>query len=146
MGHLIAKIPVAFAAGLLSVVTPCVLPLVPGYLSAVSAVDPSRLGEPRTARRVVVASLPFIFGFTVYQSFESDAVKKSGHAPMPAWGERPVGGHAVMAVGYDETRQWFLVRNSWGAAWGMKGYFTMPYAYFIQPGLARDFWTIRLVG
>jgi cytochrome c-type biogenesis protein len=65
MGHLIAKIPVAFAAGLLSVVTPCVLPLVPGYLSAVSAVDPARLGEPRAARRVVFASLPFIFGFTV---------------------------------------------------------------------------------
>jgi len=65
MGHLIAKIPVAFAAGLLSVVTPCVLPLVPGYLSAVSAVDPSRLGEPRAGRRVVLASLPFIFGFTV---------------------------------------------------------------------------------
>src|SRR5437870_1203174 len=61
----LGKIPVAFAAGLLSVVTPCVLPLVPGYLSAVSAVDPSRLGEPRAARRVVVASLPFIFGFTV---------------------------------------------------------------------------------
>jgi cytochrome c-type biogenesis protein len=65
MGHLIAKIPVAFLAGLLSVVTPCVLPLVPGYLSAVSAVDPTRLGEPRAARRVVVASLPFILGFTV---------------------------------------------------------------------------------
>jgi cytochrome c-type biogenesis protein len=61
----IDKIPVAFAAGLISVVTPCVLPLVPGYLSAVSAVDPSRLGEPRAARRVVLASLPFILGFTV---------------------------------------------------------------------------------
>jgi cytochrome c-type biogenesis protein len=58
------KIPIAFAAGLLSVMTPCVLPLVPGYLSAVSAVDPSRFGEPRAARRVVVASLPFILGFT----------------------------------------------------------------------------------
>lgn len=62
---LAAKIPVAFAAGLLSVVTPCVLPLVPGYLSAISAVDASRLGEPRAARRVVTASLPFILGFTV---------------------------------------------------------------------------------
>jgi cytochrome c-type biogenesis protein len=59
------KIPIAFAAGLLSVMTPCVLPLVPGYLSAVSAVDPSRFGEPRAARRVVVASLPFMLGFTV---------------------------------------------------------------------------------
>jgi cytochrome c-type biogenesis protein len=62
---LIGKIPVAFAAGLVSVVTPCVLPLVPGYLSAVSAVDPRRIGEARAARRVVLASLPFILGFTV---------------------------------------------------------------------------------
>jgi cytochrome c-type biogenesis protein len=61
----IGKIPIAFAAGLLSIVTPCVLPLVPGYLSAVSAVDPSRFGEPRAARRIVLASLPFILGFTV---------------------------------------------------------------------------------
>jgi len=59
------RIPVAFAAGLLSVVTPCVLPLVPGYLSAISAVEANRLGEPRAARRVVLASLPFILGFTV---------------------------------------------------------------------------------
>ncbi|HXY85326.1 MAG TPA: cytochrome c biogenesis CcdA family protein [Gaiellaceae bacterium] len=62
---MITKIPVAFAAGLISVITPCVLPLVPGYLSAISAVEASRLGEPRVARRVVVASLPFIAGFTV---------------------------------------------------------------------------------
>jgi cytochrome c-type biogenesis protein len=62
---MLAKIPVAFAAGLISVVTPCVLPLVPGYLSAISAVEAGRLGQPRVARRVVVASLPFILGFTV---------------------------------------------------------------------------------
>jgi cytochrome c-type biogenesis protein len=62
---MIAKIPVAFAAGLLSVVTPCVLPLVPGYLSAISAVEANRLSDPRVARRVVLASLPFILGFTV---------------------------------------------------------------------------------
>jgi len=52
----------------------------------------------------------------------------------------------VMAVGYDESKQWFLARNSWGTRWGMKGYFTMPYAYLVQPGLSQDFWTIRLVG
>src|SRR3954454_3746097 len=62
---LAAKIPVAFAAGLLSVVTPCVLPLVPGYLSAISAVAANRLGETRPARRIVLASLPFLLGFTV---------------------------------------------------------------------------------
>jgi cytochrome c-type biogenesis protein len=59
------RIPVAFLAGLVSVITPCVLPLVPGYLSAVSAVEANRLGQPGAARRVALSSLPFIAGFTV---------------------------------------------------------------------------------
>ena len=58
------KLPVAFLAGLISVVTPCVLPLVPGYLSAVSAIEVDHLGEPGSGRRVVKASIPFIAGFT----------------------------------------------------------------------------------
>jgi cytochrome c-type biogenesis protein len=62
---MIAKIPVAFIAGLISVITPCVLPLVPGYLSAVSAVEVEHLGERGAGRRVVTASVPFIAGFTV---------------------------------------------------------------------------------
>lgn len=61
---MVEKLPVAFLAGLASVLTPCVLPLVPGYLSAVSAVEVGRLGERGLARRVVVASLPFILGFS----------------------------------------------------------------------------------
>src|SRR5207245_8686151 len=59
------RIPIAFLAGLVSVVTPCVLPLVPGYLSAVSTVEATRLGDAGLARRITVASLPFILGFTV---------------------------------------------------------------------------------
>ncbi len=59
------RIPVAFLAGLVSIAFPCVLPLVPGYLSAVSAVEVRRLGERGVARRIVVASLPFALGFTV---------------------------------------------------------------------------------
>jgi cytochrome c-type biogenesis protein len=62
---MLEQIPVAFAAGLVSIVTPCVLPLVPGYLSAISAVDVERFGEPGTARKVVTSSVPFIAGFTV---------------------------------------------------------------------------------
>src|SRR5262249_42376916 len=58
------QIPVAFLAGLVSFIAPCVLPLVPGYLSAVSAVEAGRLGEPGTTRRVFLASLPFVAGFT----------------------------------------------------------------------------------
>jgi cytochrome c-type biogenesis protein len=62
---MVEKVPIAFLAGLLSVLTPCVLPLVPGYLSAISAVEVDRLGERGVGRRIVVASLPFILGFTV---------------------------------------------------------------------------------
>src|SRR5437763_11343213 len=62
---MLEKVPIAFIAGLLSVVTPCVLPLVPGYLSAISAVEVDRLGERGVARRIVIASLPFIVGFTI---------------------------------------------------------------------------------
>jgi cytochrome c-type biogenesis protein len=60
-----AQLPIAFFAGLLSIVTPCVLPLVPGYLSAVSAVEADRLGQPGVARRVALSSVPFIVGFTL---------------------------------------------------------------------------------
>jgi cytochrome c-type biogenesis protein len=61
---MLEKLPVAFLAGLVSVITPCVLPLVPGYLSAVSAVEIDRLGERGVGRRIVFASIPFILGFT----------------------------------------------------------------------------------
>lgn len=62
---MIEKVPVAFLAGLASVVTPCVLPLVPGYLSAISAVEVDRLGERGVGRRIALASVPFILGFTL---------------------------------------------------------------------------------
>ena len=84
---------------------------------------------------------PFVFGFTVYESFESLNVAKTGHAPMPKKSERALGGHAVMAVGYDQKQKRLTVRNSWGTEWGMAGYFTMPYAYLESS--ADDFWTIR---
>jgi cytochrome c-type biogenesis protein len=59
------RLPIAFLAGFASVITPCVLPLVPGYLSAVSSVEATRLGERGVARRVAVTSLPFIAGFSL---------------------------------------------------------------------------------
>jgi len=88
---------------------------------------------------------PFVFGFTVYDSFESAEVARTGELQMPAPGEKVVGGHAVLAVGYDDTIARFMVRNSWGASWGKRGYFTMPYSYLLTDNLSDDFWTIRLV-
>jgi C1A family cysteine protease len=93
----------------------------------------------------LASGYPFVFGFTVYESFESAQVAKTGHASLPKSNEQSIGGHAVMCVGYDDTKQWFIVRNSWGDQWGMKGYFTLPYSYLISANLASDFWTIRVV-
>jgi len=61
---------------------------------------------------------------------------------MPPADGAAIGGHAVLACGYDDQAQHFIVRNSWGADWGQAGYFTMPYAYLLDSNLADDFWVI----
>lgn len=86
---------------------------------------------------------PFVFGFAVYESFQSKNTQKTGRVVMPKKGERMLGGHAVMAAGYNQKGKSFFVRNSWGADWGRAGYFTMPYEYVET--LAADFWTIRKI-
>jgi C1A family cysteine protease len=88
---------------------------------------------------------PFVFGFSVYASFEDPQVAKTGIVPLPDPTEELLGGHAVLAVGYDDAKHVFIVRNSWGTGWGMKGYFTMPYGYLLDSNLADDFWTVRMV-
>ena len=93
----------------------------------------------------LASGYPFVFGFTVYESFEGAQVARTGHASLPKPGDAVIGGHAVASVGYDDAKQWFIVRNSWGTGWGMKGYFTLPYAYVTDAGLAGDFWTVRIV-
>lgn len=88
---------------------------------------------------------PFVFGFTVYESFESVAVAKTGKVSMPKSAEKSLGGHAVLAVGYDDTTQNFIVMNSWSTDWGDNGFFYMPYAYITSSDLADDFWTVETV-
>ena len=111
-----------------------------------TAISYARLVQSTSQMKGCLASgYPFVFGFSVYDSFESEAVAKSGEVPMPQPTEQLLGGHAVLAVGYDDSRQRFIVRNSWGADWGAAGYFTMPYAYLTDGNLADDFWTIRLI-
>ena len=91
--------------------------------------------------------LPFVFGFSVYESFYTREVAKTGMMKWPELSEKRLGGHAVLAVGYDDTLDGgrFIVRNSWGTGWGDKGYFYMPYKYLTNKGLADDFWVIQSV-
>ena len=91
----------------------------------------------------LAAGFPFVFGFSVYDSFESDEVAASGVVPMPLPMESCLGGHCVYCVGYDDRDGTFLCANSWGNSWGQAGFFQIPYAYLSNQNLASDFWTIR---
>jgi C1A family cysteine protease len=95
-----------------------------------------------------------VFGFTVYNSFMTQAVADSGIMPVPGWLEGVAGGHAVMAVGYllntpmgtQGVTDWVLCRNSWGTAWGLAGYFWMPMdKVFLNPNMTSDGWVISLM-
>jgi len=98
----------------------------------------------RHLKQCLASGHPFLFGFMLYESFESKEVKRTGIMPIPdKRREQPLGGHAVVGVGYDDRRKAVLVRNSWGPDWGIGGYFWMPYRLASDPEFAHDFWTIR---
>lgn len=96
-------------------------------------------------KSVLASYSPFVFGFTVYDSFESQDVANTGVANMPTDSEQVAGGHAVLCVGYIESDKRFIVRNSWGPGWGQNGYFTIPYDYLTNADLSDDFWVIRTI-
>jgi len=91
---------------------------------------------------VLASGFPFIYGFTVYDSFEW--VGADGLVPMPGQDENVLGGHAVVAVGYDNATRRFIVRNSWGD-WGDKGYCYFPYEYMLNTDLVSDLWVLQTV-
>lgn len=99
----------------------------------------------RSIKTCLADGFPFVFGFAVYESFESEDLAKTGKMGMPGSNEKQFGGHAVLGVGYDDDLNAVIVRNSWGPEWGDKGYFYMPYEYISNNNLCDDFWTIRQV-
>lgn len=88
---------------------------------------------------------PVILGISIYESFEGELVAKTGIVNMPGPKEAMRGGHAVVLIGYDDRKQRWLLRNSWGDKWGIKGNFTLPYQYILNPDLAADLWVLRVV-
>ncbi len=96
-------------------------------------------------RSYLAAGLPAIFGFPAYDEYMN--VGADGRVAFPAPTSQLNGGHANVAVGYDDhlaigpDTGALLVRNSWGAGWGMQGYGWLSYKYVTQ-SLAVDWWTV----
>lgn len=93
-------------------------------------------------KRALYEGHPVCFGFSVYASLMSPEVERTGVIPMPSFGERCLGGHAILAIGYDENKGAIELQNSWGPDWGDAGRAWLPYAYIENPNLASDFWVI----
>jgi C1A family cysteine protease len=89
-----------------------------------------RINTIQGMKAALAAKHPFVFGIVLYKSQMTKEVAASGMLPLPPKGDEVVGGHAVCCVGYDDAKQAFIVRNSWGEGWGDKGYFYMPYEFF----------------
>ena len=84
---------------------------------------------------------PFVFGFKAYERFYNYD-RRNCVMQMPIPNKKEVGGHAGVAVGYNDGKGLFTILNSWGEVWGDEGYFYMPYDVISHPGLCRDFWKI----
>jgi hypothetical protein len=101
--------------------------------------------DANSMKNCLHTGLPIVVGIQVFEEFESQAVAQSGIVPMPTPTSKCIGGHAVLVVGYDDTQQQWIVRNSWGADWGDHGYFYLPYLYLLDASLASDLWSVNRV-
>jgi C1A family cysteine protease len=122
------------------------------YAQAFKGIEYYRFDTPEINREQLLAdikknlanNLPLMFGFYVYESIKK---ADNGLIPFPEKNENQIGGHAVMAVGFDDEKKIgkqqgaLLIRNSWGTTWGEQGYGWLPYEYVIK-GLAEDFWAL----
>ena len=91
-------------------------------------------------QNVLTHNIPVVFGMSLFNSFMSEDVAKTGVIPMPKMSEKMIGGHAMLIVGSND--KYFIVRNSWGEGWGDYGYCYIPHQYLTNTDLADDFWAI----
>ena len=103
--------------------------------------------RPDHIKTVLCEGFVVVFGFAVHESFEAETVAETGLVAMPgSEDDDPVlGGHAACIVGYDDEKQHFIVRNSWGALWGDEGYCYFPYELVKNADECSDFWTLQYV-
>lgn len=102
----------------------------------------SRVKNLDMVKAALAGGYPVVFGFQVYSSFKSEDSVQTGWIPLPQEGEALLGGHAVLAVGYDDFHEVVVCRNSWGSKWGDHGYFYLPYDFWAY-NLVEDMWTAK---
>ena len=84
------------------------------------------------------------FGITLFSSFMTTQVARTGIVPMPdIYSDQRVGGHAMTIVGYDDSKSSFIVANSWGKGWGLAGFCYIPYKLILDSSITGDLWTPR---
>lgn len=93
-------------------------------------------------KQVLSSGFPIILGINIYASFETMVVAKTGIVPVPKADEPCYGGHAIILVGYNDSKSVFMAMNSWGVGWGQTGFFEIPYRYVTDRKLAYDFWAL----
>lgn len=109
------------------------------------AVEAHQLSQTvQDMKACLAGGFPFILGIEVFSGLESDDAASTGIVPMPDQDEKSLGGHAVVCVGYDDSKNWWIMRNSWGN-WGDQGYFYLPYDYLTDQNISSDFWVIKKV-
>jgi C1A family cysteine protease len=110
------------------------------------AIRYARLQRTLTDMRACLADgQPFTAGFEVHGTIKSKLVQRTGVVPLPSGRDKALGGHAMLVVGYLDDAHHFVVRNSWGPAWGDRGYCYIPYSYLLDPDLCWDLWTVAKV-
>ena len=96
-------------------------------------------------KAALVGGSPVVIGISVFTAFEGDDVAKTGVVPMPDEKDAPIGGHAMLAIGYGQKPGYFTVQNSWASDWGSNGLCFIPEAYLGSSLLGSDYWQISNV-
>jgi len=122
-------------------------PVVDAYRDAqrFQAVQYARTPLGGAVKAALAGGLPVVFGTYLPRRFYEEAATGGVMPPPAEHVEAPGSGHAMLLVGYDDAREAWLARNSWGPTWAEGGYAWIPYATLARYSDPTHFWTIGAI-